>query len=69
MNKEKHIYYLTYQDFPAQTANSQQTISTCKYFSRNEYSVTLFFPLRSKSSDDNYENLKNTMKLKMIFLL
>jgi hypothetical protein len=64
MNKEKHIYYLTYQDFPAQTANSQQTISTCKYFSRNEYSVTLFFPLRSISSDDNYENLKKYYEIK-----
>jgi len=64
MNKEKHLYYLTYQDFPAQTANSQQTISTCKYFSRNEYSVTLFFPLRSSSSDDNYENIKKYYEIK-----
>ena len=54
----KLIYYLTYQDFPAQTANSQQTISTCKYFVRNKYKVTLFFPLRSKNSNENIDVLK-----------
>jgi len=64
MSKEEKLYYLTYQDFPAQTANSQQTIGTCKYFSRYEYSVTLFFPLRSKTSDDNYENLKEYYEIK-----
>ena len=52
------IYYLTYQDFPANTANSQQTIATCKYFIRNNYEVKLFFPLRSEHSDDNISNLK-----------
>ena len=54
----KLIYYLTYQDFPAQTANSQQTISTCKYFFRNKYKITLFFPLRSESSNENIDVLK-----------
>ncbi len=54
----KAIYYLTYQDFPAQTANSQQTISTCKYFFRNKYNVTLFFPLRSENSNENIDVLK-----------
>ena len=54
----KLIYYLTYQDFPAKTANSQQTISTCKYFVRNKYKVTLFFPLRSKDSNENIDVLK-----------
>jgi len=52
------IYYLTYQDFPAETANSQQTISTCKYFVRNKYKITLFFPLRSKNSSENIDALK-----------
>ena len=64
MSKEEKLYYLTYQDFPAQTANSQQTIGTCKYFSRYNYSVTLFFPLRSKKSDDSYENLKKYYEIK-----
>jgi len=54
----KAIYYLTYQDFPAQTANSQQTIGTCKYFFRNKYQVTLFFPLRSKNSSEDIDVLK-----------
>ena len=54
----KLIYYLTYQDFPAQTANSQQTISTCKYFVRNKYRVVLFFPLRSKNSSEDLNLLK-----------
>lgn len=56
MNKK--LYYLTYQDFPANTANSQQTIGMCKYFVRNKYEVSLFFPLRSKHSDDNLMSLK-----------
>jgi len=56
MNKK--LYYLTYQDFPANTANSQQTIGMCKYFVRNNYRVSLFFPLRSKHSDDNLNILK-----------
>ena len=54
----KLIYYLTYQDFPAQTANSQQTVSTCKYFVRNKYRVVLFFPLRSKNSSEDLNLLK-----------
>ena len=64
MNSKEKLYYLTYQDFPAQTANSQQTIGTCKYFSRYKYSVTLFFPLRSSKSDDNFENLKQYYEIK-----
>lgn len=65
MNKEnKKIYYLTYQDFPAQTANSQQTIATCKYFARNNFEVTLFFPLRSSASDSNFNNIKNFYSIK-----
>ena len=57
-NISKSIYYLTYQDFPANTANSQQTVATCKYFVRNKFNVKLFFPLRSKFSDDNLNSLK-----------
>jgi len=55
----KNIYYIAYQDFPAITANSSQTISTCKYFKRNGYNTTLFFPLRSNHSDDNPERIKS----------
>ena len=47
MNK---ITYITYQSFPAETANSLQTISNIKYFVRNNISVSLYFPLRETQS-------------------
>ena len=53
----KLIYYLTYQDFPAQTANSQQT-ELIKNFVRNKFRVVLFFPLRSKNSSEDINLLK-----------
>ena len=33
----KNIYYIAYQDFPAITANSSQTIATCKYLKRKSH--------------------------------
>lgn len=59
MSKSKSLYYLAYQDFPAGTANSQQTVATCKYFARNHYNVHLFFPLRSRNSSDNFTDISN----------
>ena len=53
------IYYITYQDFPSNKANAQQTITTCKYFDRNKVDTTLFFPLRSSKSSDNIKNLQD----------
>lgn len=53
------IYYLTYQDFPANTANSQQTISTCKELSRKDIEVKLLFPLRSFESNDSFDQIKS----------
>ena len=39
------LYYITYQDFPANTANSQQTIASCKYF--KEITLKLhYFPFK-----------------------
>ena len=52
------IYYLTYQDFPSRKANTIQTISTVSQFSRNGLKVKLFFPLRSKNSNDNINELQ-----------
>ncbi|GIR02240.1 MAG: hypothetical protein CM15mP11_09960 [Gammaproteobacteria bacterium] len=52
------IYYLTYQDFPSRKANTIQTISTVSQFSRNGLNVKLFFPLRSKNSNDNINDLQ-----------
>ena len=43
MNK---LIYLTYQTFPADNANSIQTISTLKYFVRSGLNVELIFPIR-----------------------
>ena len=44
------IVYLTYQSFPADTANSLQTISTIKYFVRKSINVKLVFPDRTNYS-------------------
>ena len=50
MSEIKNIIYLTYQSFPANTANSLQTISNIKYFIKNGVDVNLVFPLREKKS-------------------
>ena len=47
---KKILHYITYQTFPADTANSLQTISNLKYFVKNNYEVNLYFPLREKNS-------------------
>ncbi|MFL2681993.1 MAG: glycosyltransferase [Candidatus Actinomarina sp.] len=55
---QQEICYLTYQSFPAETANSLQTISNIKYLVRNGANVELIFPLREKSSSDSVEEIK-----------
>jgi glycosyltransferase involved in cell wall biosynthesis len=57
MNQKK-ICYLTYQSFPAETANSQQTISNIIHLTRNNRDVKLIFPLREKNSSDSIEKIK-----------
>ena len=52
------LIYLTYQSFPAETANSLQTISTIKYFVKNNAEVELYFPLRNKESNSDIDKLK-----------
>jgi len=54
----KKIIYVTYQTFPAETANSLQTISNIKYLVRNKIDVELMFPLRDKESNSNLETIK-----------
>jgi len=56
--KTKSLTYITYQTFPAETANSLQTISIIKYFVKNGLDVKLYFPLREKNSNDNLNELK-----------
>jgi len=56
--KTKSLTYVTYQTFPAETANSLQTISNIQYFVKNGLDVKLYFPLREKNSSDNINVLK-----------
>ena len=60
----KTLYYLTYQDFPSNKANSHQTIATCKYFQRNKHNATLLFPLRSQKSNADIEIIKSHYEMK-----
>jgi hypothetical protein len=55
----KNITYITYQSFPAETANSLQTISNIKYLVKNNAKVHLIFPIREKTSEANIEVIKN----------
>ncbi len=57
MNKNKKLTYITYQTFPANTANSLQTISNIKYMIKNNIDVNLIFPLREASSSDNLNKI------------
>lgn len=55
----KSINYITYQSFPARTANSLQTISNIKYLVKKGVKINLYFPLREKESDAYIEKLQN----------
>ena len=57
----KVINYISYQSFPAETANSLQTISNLKYLKKNDYEVRLFFPLREKNSSDDLKTIQKTV--------
>ena len=58
MKIQQQICYLTYQSFPAETANSLQTISNIKYLVRNGADVELIFPLREKNSSASADEIK-----------
>jgi len=53
------LIYVTYQTFPAGTANSLQTITNIKYFIKNGTDVELYFPLRNNESSDNIKEIQN----------
>ena len=59
MNNSNKLNYITYQSFPAQTANSLQSITMIKYFIKNGFDVKLIFPNRDKNSKSNLTLLKN----------
>tara|TARA_B100001029_G_scaffold179240_1_gene188089 strand:- start:44 stop:1168 length:1125 start_codon:yes stop_codon:yes gene_type:complete len=67
MGNIKSLFYVTYQSFPADTANSIQTISNIKYFLKNGIDVTLFFPLREKNSSDDLGIIKNKYSINRDF--
>ena len=51
----KNLIYITYQTFPANTANSLQTISNIKYLKKKGIHVKLIFPLRELESTDQVD--------------
>ena len=55
---EKKLRYITYQTFPAKTANSIQTISTLKHINRLGISTVLIYPLRNQDSSDNLDQIR-----------
>ena len=61
------LVYITYQTFPADTANSLQTISNIKYFIKNKVDVDLIFPLRNSQSTDKLETLQEYYGIKENF--
>ena len=46
------ISYITYQSFPAETANSIQTISNILELVKQGHEVSLVFPDREQNSSD-----------------
>ena len=53
-----NLKYVTYQSFPANTANSIQTISNIVQLVKNHTNVDLYFPLREKQSTDKLIELQ-----------
>jgi len=67
--KNRKIYYITYQTFPAETANSHQTISNIKYLIKNNSDIVLIFPLREEQSSDSLDEIKKYYHIKEDFKL
>ena len=61
------LNYVTYQTFPAKTANSLQTITNIKYLIRNGIKVKLYFPMREKQSSDNLSEIQNFYQINEFF--
>ena len=67
LRQMNNLTYITYQTFPAFTANSIQTMSNIKYLVKQDFNVTLFFPLREKTSTDNSKKLKEFYSIREDF--
>ena len=61
------LNYVTYQTFPAKTANSLQTITNIKYLIRNGIEVNLYFPMREDSSSDSLTEIQNFYQINESF--
>ena len=68
-SNNKKITYVTYQTFPAETANSLQSISNIKYFLKNNIDISLYFPLREKNSSGDLKVLQNEYKIEENFFV
>ena len=67
--KSKKLAYVTYQTFPADTANSLQTISNIVEMTNQGLDVELIFPNRDVNSSQNIEDLKEYYNFKQTFSL
>jgi glycosyltransferase involved in cell wall biosynthesis len=67
VKSQKKICYVTYQSFPADTANSLQTISNIKYFVKNDIETELIFPLREKNSNSSADKIKEHYSIDVDF--
>jgi len=65
--KNKKIIYLTYQTFPAKTANSSQSISNIRFLQKEGLDIHLYFPLREKTSNAKIKNLQQFYNFKETF--
>ena len=64
---KSELNYVTYQTFPAKTANSLQTITNIKYLIRNGIKVNLYFPMRERESSDNLSEIQNFYQINDTF--
>ena len=59
MTNKNKLAYVTYQSFPAETANSLQSITNIVELAKQGIDVELVFPKRENTCSDDIEKLKN----------
>ncbi|MDC1070738.1 glycosyltransferase [Acidimicrobiia bacterium] len=62
-----NITYVTYQTFPANTANSLQTITNLKFLVKRKHNVRLIFPNRSLDSSSDLKTLQSHYQFSEFF--
>ena len=63
----KNIQYITYQSFPAETANSIQSIANIIELVRQGNKLSLIFPNREKNSSDKISDLQTYYNFSEVF--